>query len=545
MAPFAHLRHGHDQRLTAMRGPVQSSENFRPLETPMPGSFRTPTDQTTSIAHMLWDAASRNGSQLAISERDRSTTYDALRAHAAAVAGDLVARGVRPRDRVAIFLERGADAAAAYFGAVAAGCIVTFINERMRPRQLEYVLGHTSAAVLITSAEMLSRQPRAIQADAAVVDIADIPAAGVFEPVPMAGDQLVQLVYTSGSTGLPKGVAFTHANVWSAIQAITAYLGLTNDDRIASLIPFSSVYGLNQMLCAITMGAVLVVERSPIAHQILSGLRESAATVLAAVPPLWVQLLAVPAFASEPLPSLRLLQNAGGHLPTDAVRRIRQAYPRARLYLQYGMTETFRSTFLAPEEVDRRPDSMGKAIPGAEVFVLREDGTECDPDEVGELVHRGPTVAAGYWNDPEMTSRVFRPFPMSAGSADAGERVVFSGDLVRRDADGYLYYVSRRDRLIKSLGFRIGPDEIVDVLFASGEILEAVVTTEPDDQRGERVIAHVVLVDEGSLERLERFCRVELPRHMQPARIEVRAEMPRLASGKYDLAGLRTSRVTT
>jgi acyl-CoA synthetase (AMP-forming)/AMP-acid ligase II len=297
---------------------------------------------------------------------------------------------------------------------------------------------------------MLSRQPRAIQADAAVVDIADIPAAGVFEPVPMAGDQVVQLVYTSGSTGLPKGVAFTHANVWSAIQAITTYLGLTSDDRIASLIPFSSVYGLNQMLCAITMGAVLVVERSPIAHQILSGLRESAATVLAAVPPLWVQLLAVPAFASEPLPSLRLLQNAGGHLPTDAVRRIRQAYPHGRLYLQYGMTETFRSTFLAPEAVDRRPDSMGKAIPGAEVFVLREDGTECDPDEVGELVHRGPTVAAGYWNDPEMTSRVFRPFPMSAGSADAGERVVFSGDLVRRDADGYLYYVSRRDRLIKS-----------------------------------------------------------------------------------------------
>jgi acyl-CoA synthetase (AMP-forming)/AMP-acid ligase II len=337
---------------------------------------------------------------------------------------------------------------------------------------------------------------------------------------------------------------FTHGNLWSAIQAVTTYLGIGPDDRIASLLPFSSVYGLNQLLCAVRTGAALVVQRSPVPHQIVTEMRVHAVTVLAAVPPLWLQLLSVPSFCSEAIPSLRVLQNAGGHLPTEAVRRIRRAQPHARLFLQYGMTETFRSTFLSPEEVDRRPDSMGQAIPGAEILVLREDCTPCEPGEVGELVHRGPTVAAGYWNDPESTARVFRVIPRSVERDSGDERVVFSGDLVRRDAEGFLYYVSRRDRIIKSLGFRIGPDEIVEALYASGEISEAAVTAEADEQRGARIVAFVVLAPGGCAKRLEAFCRAELPRHMQPARIDVCAAIPRLASGKYDIAALSEAHAT-
>jgi len=476
----------------------------------------------------------RHGRRPAAIEGERVVTYAALGAHAGAVAAELVRRGVSPGDRVAIFLERGADAVAAYFGALAAGCIATIVNDRLRPRQIEYVLAHASARALVTSAEMLARQPRAIERAATTLDIAGVPPDGVFEPVPVAGGEIAQLIYTSGSTGLPKGVAFSSASLWAGIEAVTGYLGITPDDRVASVLPFSSVYGLNQLLGTVYAGATLVVERSPVPHQIAARLRAAGVTVLAAVPPLWLQLLAAPAFGTEPIPSLRVLQSAGGHLPTDAVRRLRRAQPHARLFLQYGMTETFRSTFLDPGEVDHRPGSMGKAMEGAELLVVRDDLSECASGEVGELVCRGPAVAAGYWNDPEATARVFRPWP----AAGAGGRAVFSGDLVRRDEDGFLHYVGRRDRMIKSLGFRIGPDEVVDVLFASGEVLEAVVTTEPDDRRGERIVACVVLAPGGCAERLARFCGAELPRHMQPARVDVRTEIPRLPSGKYDLHAL-------
>ena len=206
----------------------------------------------------------------------------------------------------------------------------------------------------------------------------------------------------------------------------------------------------------------------------------------------------------------------------------------------YGLTEALRCTYLPPEEVDRRPDSIGRAIPGAEVLVLREDLTPCEPGEVGQLVHRGPTVALGYWNDPAETARMFRPNPLRANGIPDAERVVFSGDLVRRDADGWLYFVGRSQRMIKTLGYRVSPDEIATVLYASGEVAECIIAAEPDEARGERIVAFVVLAGggEGSLERLRRYAGVELPRYMQPARFEVRDALPRLPSGKHDLAAL-------
>ena len=221
------------------------------------------------------------------------------------------------------------------------------------------------------------------------------------------------------------------------------------------------------------------------------------------------------------------------------MRRLRTALPNAELFLQYGQTETFRGTFLPPAEVDRRPESMGRAVPGAELFVLHDDGTAAPADETGELVHAGPTIAAGYWNDPEATARVFRPHP-DATRAARGERVVFSGDLVRRDRDGFFTFVSRRDHLIKSMGFRIGPDEIADVIHASGEVREVIVVGEPDPERGERIVAYVVLRDGGDAGRLMRACRAELPAYMVPSRIETVEHLPRLPSGKYDVSALKS-----
>jgi len=220
------------------------------------------------------------------------------------------------------------------------------------------------------------------------------------------------------------------------------------------------------------------------------------------------------------------------------VRALRRAQPHARLFLMYGLTEVLRSTFLPPEQVDQRPDSIGRAIPGAEVLVLRDDRTPCAPGEVGELVHRGATVTLGYWNDAEATARVFRPHPLRPAGAPDAERVVFSGDLVRQDAEGWLYFVGRRDRMIKTLGYRVSPDEIGTALYASGELAECIITSEPDEARGERIVAFVVLAGGGSLERLKAYVGVELPRHMQPVRFEVRDALPRLPSGKHDVAAV-------
>lgn len=508
-------------------------------------------DPHGNVARMLWDTAHRLPGKTAIVEPERQMTYRDVRARASAVAGALDGAGIAPGDRVVVLLDRGGDAVASYFGVVATGALAVLLNSVLRPRQIEYALDHSGAKILLTSRDVLARMHREIETDARILQVEDVvgDAGDVgsdhgdpgpvesFEPLRRSPADPAQITYTSGSTGMPKGVVGGHGNVWSAIETVAGYLGLEEEDRIAGLLPFSGVYGSNQMLCSTLMGGTLVVPRSPLMNEIARELKEAEATVLAAVPPLWMRLIRAPEFTEEPIPSLRILQNAGGHLAPAAVQKLREIQPQAKIFLQYGMTEVFRSSFLPPEEIDRRPESMGRAMPGTEILVVREDDTLCEPGEVGELVHSGPTVSHGYWEDPEKTEEVFRPHPVDP----AGPRVVYSGDMVRRDEEGFLYFVGRRDRMIKTLGYRVGPDEILDVLYASGEIREGVVTSEDDPVRGQKVVAYVVLTDDGSVKRLKRFCGAELPRYMQPTEIVAVEELPRTATGKHDLLALRES----
>jgi acyl-CoA synthetase (AMP-forming)/AMP-acid ligase II len=350
---------------------------------------------------------------------------------------------------------------------------------------------------------------------------------------------VAQIIYTSGSTGLPKGVAVSHGNLEALTSSVNAYLELDASDRVASLLPFSFVYGMGQVMCTARAGASLVIDRSPLPAQTTETLRREKVTVLAGVPSIWTRLLGAPSFRDASLPALRVLTNAGGHLRVDAVRALRRAQPHARLYLMYGLTEAMRCTYLSPDEVDRHPDSIGRAIPGAEVLVVKEDGSPAGPGEVGELVHRGPTVTLGYWKDPVLTSRVYRPNPMRPAGAPEGERVVYTGDLVRRDAEGLLYFVGRQDRIIKTMGYRVSPDEVVSVLHASGEVTEAAVVGEPDAQWGAVIVAHVVLRAGGSLATLNAYCNRELPRYLRPSRILVREAIPLTPNGKQDISALR------
>jgi amino acid adenylation domain-containing protein len=501
---------------------------------------RVPAALCPNVAWMLWDTADRTPEAPAILEHETITSYADLRGRSAGIAEGLRRAGVGPGDRVGIFLDRGADAAASFFGVAAVGGVAVIINETLKPRQVEHILGHSGARTLVASQQLLRRQPRALDTSAAILDVAHLPAHGDGEPEFRIGQDIAEIIYTSGSTGLPKGVTVTHSNIWAGARAVSDYVQITAQDRIASLLPFSFDYGFNQLLCAVLTGAALVVERSPLPEQIVTSLRAHRVSVLPCVPALWLRLLTAPSFET-PLPALRAMTNTGGRLPAAAVRRLREQQPRAKLFLMYGLTEAFRATYLPPELVDEHPDSIGRAIPGSEIMVLREDLTPCDVGEVGELVQRGPTVAAGYWNDPETTNRVYRPNPLRTEGAPTAERVVFSGDLVRRDEKGLLYFMGRRERMIKTLGFRVSPDEVADVVFASGEAAEVLVGTEPDPVRGDQIVAYVVLKPGGRVEALEGYCRVELPRYMQPARFEVCSEIPRTTSGKFDLRALQES----
>jgi acyl-CoA synthetase (AMP-forming)/AMP-acid ligase II len=498
--------------------------------------LRGPGSQSENLALLLEDRARLHGGATAIIDGDEQADYATLRVTAMAVAATLVALGVTPGEPVAIMLDRGIDAAAAYFGALASGAIAVVINETLRTRQVDHILRHSGARYLIASPLRLQTLPRPLDTAPTVLDLREmIQTIPLAHPIPRSTDDVAQLVYTSGSTGAPKGVMVSHGNLRAATTSVIGYLGLTPGDRIAALLPFNFVYGMSQLLCTIGTGATLVVERSSLPREIVRTLATKQVTVAAAVPPLWMRLVQEGGLSSVALPALRTLTNAGGHLPATGVRALRRTLPHARLFLMYGLTEVLRSTFLPPEEVDRHPGSIGRAIPGAEIFVLDEEGRDVPIGGIGELVHAGPTVTLGYWKDPVRTAEVYRPDPR-----DGWRRSwrVHTGDLVRKDAGGTLTFVSRKDRLIKTMGCRVGPEEVTDVLHASGEVVDAAVIGEPDPLWGARIAAYVVLSPQGSLDRLRRYCARELPRYMRPARYDLRAALPLLPNGKTDLGAL-------
>jgi acyl-CoA synthetase (AMP-forming)/AMP-acid ligase II len=494
-----------------------------------------------NIACLLSRAARVFGRRPAVMADGSTVTFEALAARAAACSATLARAGLRPGDRVGVLLPRGAEAAAAFFGVAGAGGVAVMVNELYQPRQIDHVLAHAGAGFLLTNAALLGTLPRNLEFSGIRLTPDEFLADDSAIPIERASNDPAQLVYTSGSSGQPKGVLVSHGNLWAGALTVAGYLNVGPEDRIASVLPFGFVYGFNQLMCCLVSGATLVVETASLAQDLAVALRKDRITILAAVPPLWFQLLRAPAFVDAPLPDLRVLTCAGGRLPHESVVALRRAHPQARLFLMYGLSEVFRSTYLPPAEVDDHPDSMGRAIPGAQVFVVGEDLSICPPGEVGELVHRGPTVALGYWNDPEATDRVFRQGPLPTLGIPAGERVVFSGDFVRADEAGRLYYVGRRDHMIKTLGYRISPDEVADVIRASGEALEAVVLGEPDPVRGQRIVAAVTLSPGGSVAGIRRYCAGELPRYMQPFRVTALPTLHRGPVGKYDYEAIRSA----
>ncbi|MES2298293.1 MAG: acyl-CoA ligase (AMP-forming), exosortase A system-associated [Pseudomonadota bacterium] len=507
------------------------------------------------VQDLIAEAAQRAPLAPALRYQGVDMNYENLALRMDAVARGLLALGLQREDRVAVYLEKREEAVLAMFGAAAAGGVFVPLNPLFKPGQVAHVVGDCGARILVTSAERLDGlgglgelarhcpQLRAIVVaggEAAHHDGVRLVPWSEFVRAGGCGtvhrrieSDIAAILYTSGSTGRPKGVVLSHRNLVAGALSVAGYLENSAADRILAVLPLSFDYGLSQLTTAFASGACVVLMNHLFARDIPEMVESERITGLAGVPPLWIQL----AQLSWPrVSALRYLTNSGGAMPRATLTSLRRSLPHTHVYLMYGLTEAFRSTYLAHQYLDARPDSIGKAIPNAEVMVLRPDGSECDPHEPGELVHRGPLVALGYWNDPERTRERFKPFARSA-ALPLAENVVWSGDTVRRDEEGYLYFIGRGDDMIKTAGYRVSPSEVEEVVYATGLVAEAAAIGVRHPVQGQ-VIALVASGRDGQAldgAALSAACRQALPAYMLPAWIDVRAmALPRNPNGKID-----------
>lgn len=495
-----------------------------------------PLDHLAELA-----GAAGRGENPALVLREGTLNHNQLRQRVGQLAMWLIDMLPEPGGRVASWAAKGELTCLLPLAAARAGLVHVPINPLLKRAQVAHILADSGAQLLIaTPSRLASLEPGDLPAQCHGLEEEDAlrqaDGFGPLGPSAMPPSTLAAILYTSGSTGRPKGVMLSHANMWLGAVSVAHYLGLAEDDVTLAVLPLSFDYGQNQLLSTWYAGGCVVPLDFLFPKDVAKACAKHGVTTLAAVPPLWVQLTEIdwPAEARAPL---RRLTNSGGALTVDLVRSLRGLFPDARLFPMYGLTEAFRSTFLDPKLVDSHPTSMGKAIPFAEILVINDAGDIAADDEEGELVHCGPLVAQGYWQDPERTAERFKPAP--AASAYGG-MAVWSGDRVRRSADGLLYFAGRRDAMIKSAGNRISPQEIEEAALASGLAAEAVALGVAHPRLGQAV--HLVVrgaADETARAELPKRLQRDLPNFMQPQHIHWREAMPLNPNGKIDRTALQ------
>ncbi len=506
-------------------------------------------------------AADRAPASLALSAPAARMDYGMLHGLVDDVARALAGAGLARDERVAVWLDKRLETVAAMFGAARAGGVFVPVNPVLKEAQVLHIMRDCDVTHLVTTGERFARlAPHLGDGDAlrrCVLVEGDPTAAGTPPAVTvqtwdafLAGARgtphrridvdLAAILYTSGSTGRPKGVVLTHRNMVAGAKSVADYLGNVPRDRLLALLPLSFDAGFSQLSTAFHAGASVHLMNYLLPAEVPRVVATEGITGLGAVPPVWIPLarLEWPEAATA---GLRYVTNTGGAMPRATLELLRAKLPATRVFLMYGLTEAFRSTYLPPEQLDRRPDSIGKAIPNAEILVVRADGTECDPDEPGELVHRGALVAQGYWNDPAKTAERFRRAPGQPEGVVSPELAVWSGDTVRRDAEGFLYFVGRRDEMIKTSGYRVSPTEVEEALYAIPMVAEVAVFGAPHPELGQQVVAFVVPASPAGFDAgaLIAECRRALPGFMVPGRVEVRGELPRNPNGKINRTVLR------
>jgi acyl-CoA ligase (AMP-forming) (exosortase A-associated) len=522
--------------------------------------------QATLLPELVTLSAQRRPDAVALTHGSEHWTYAELADQMVALAGGFMQLGLQRADRVGIYLEKRLEAVVASFAAPLAGVVFVPINPLLKTDQVRHILRDCQVRLLVTSPERLATLSTVLS------DCPDLKHVVLCAPSDAAQEvahwrvtawqdlinsprrpghrvidvDLAAILYTSGSTGQPKGVMLSHRNLVAGATSVASYLDNQPSDTLLAALPLSFDAGFSQLTTAFSVGARVVLLNYLLPRDVLRALAQEKVTGITAVPPLYLQLLTLD-WPEATRTHLRYFANTGGHLPREALVQLRQRLPQAKPYLMYGLTEAFRSTYLPPEDVDHKPNSIGKAIPNAEVLVLRPDGSTCASEEPGELVHRGALVAMGYWNDAEKTAERFKLLPTGLPGRPTGlqlpEVAVFSGDTVRQDADGYLYFVGRRDEMIKTSGYRVSPTEVEDILYATQLVGECVAFGVPHESLGEtiQIIATSPLSTRTTGQNdLITACRSRMPAYMLPSGIDwVTGPLPRNANGKIDRAALK------
>lgn len=493
------------------------------------------------VDDLLFATARRQPERVAVVHGAERLRYGEFAVRVGRLAAALRGRGVQRGDRVLTWLPNAVPLAVTIFAALAAGAAFVVIDPGSRPEQLAALCADATPRFVFAPAARAAVARAAIGA-AQLISVGGGGGEAILDDLlagdgpPLARDHvdrdLACLVYTSGSTGGPKGVMCAHHNVVFAVRSILAYLGTGEDDVVISALPCAFDYGLYQLLMAVACGATLVFEPFTYPAAFLERLAAERATVLPGVPTLWAMLLGMDLGAFD-LSTLRCLTNTGAALSPAHVERLRRLLPQARLFAMYGLTETKRTLYLPPEWLDRKSGAVGIAIPGTEVWIEDDAGRRLGDDEVGELVVRGGHVMLGYWNAPAASAQRFPPGPLP------GERLCRTGDLFRRDRDGCHWFVSRRDELLKCRGRKVAPIEVEHVLREMAEVIDAAVVGVEDPTLGTAIVAHVVPRDAGLDGRaVLRHCRARLEDFLVPRRVVLHRALPRTGNGKVDRAAL-------
>lgn len=515
--------------------------------------------------HLLRDSAAKHPDKEALVQDQRRFSYQETDNVTNRLSHVLKDAGTIRGDRVGVFLSHSLEQAFSFFGILKVGGAYVPINSLLHGEQVDHIANNCKLKGLILDVqrlELLKKQIKNWSFLEYLIVLGDVPdwTNGLsikcfnFEEIinsqvkvpylqdECIGSDLAALLYTSGSTGKPKGVMISHDNLMVGARIVTSYVENVYSDRLLGVLPLSFDAGLNQLTSCVLMGMTYIMKSFSFPGELVDVILKEKITGFAGIPTVWLLLLQIgsPVFKNQ-FKDLRYITNTGGALPTKAIEKLKKVFPDTKIFLMYGLTEAFRSTYLPPDQINIRPTSMGKAIPGCEMMVVNKEGELCKPEEAGELVHRGPTVSLGYWADPDKTAKMFKHNPFLPDSFQSVERVVYTGDIVKKDKDGYLYFVGRQDYMIKCYGHRISPSEIEEVIYKIEKVKLVAAIGIPDPIRGQSIKVFVALNENVTLteDELMDHCAQTLPQFMMPRYVEFLKDLPKTGTGKIDVTLLK------
>ena len=524
---------------------------------------------TTFVHELISDQADTSPHKTALQIKNQQFSYQQLTDEVNEVAASYKALCVRPGDRIGLYLAKNKENVQAMFACSVVGAVFVPINPVLKAQQAFYIAEHCQLKVLLINKTrlipLLPFLPKLVNLEIIVVidgdkhSLSDIHISSPKKLVtwqkfksgkvlkkkvlqgPEHSNQLAAILYTSGSTGQPKGIMLSHHNIVLGAKAVSQYLKLSAQDKVLAILPLSFDYGLNQLTSSFYVGAQCVLLDYLLANDVVKAITDYQITGIAAVPALWVQLNKVN-WPTDSSKSIRYFTNSGGFLPAETLAQLRKKIPLAKPFLMYGLTEAFRSSYLKPSELEKRVGSIGQAIPFTELLVVDEDGNDCNANEIGELVHVGPLVTLGYWQNDTATKKRYKPVPKQANNIYNTPLAVYSGDYVKYDDEGFLYFVARKDAMIKTSGYRVSPHEIESVLLQIKNVQEAAIVTSPCNDIGLVIIAIIVLTKTSQTmtsQRIIKYCQHSLANYMLPKQVIFLNELPRNANGKVDMVLLQ------